>query len=135
MRILKPVGEELELEGRVYHLLFNLNVIDEIQEQYDMPIVDILNSIFDKEDKKKQKESYNTLAYMITVLLNEDIRIHNKKNEKDQWPEVTIEYIREEVLTNSTSGQLSLLILKAFNGTLPKSEDEGPNQESVQTKK
>lgn len=136
MRILKPIGEELEFDGKVRHLLFNINVIDEIQEHYDMYIVDTINSIFDNTNKENQKKSYNTLAYILTVLLNEDVRLHNKKNPKDTWDKVTEEYLKEEVLTAETSARLSILMLNAFNGNLPKSEeDDDPNQKSERTKK
>lgn len=137
MRILKPVGEKLELDGKLYHLLFNLNVIDEIQEYYDMPIVDVLNAMFDIKDKQKKRESYNMLAYVLTVLINEDIRIKNKKNPESEQEKITIEYLREEIITNETSSGLALLVLKAFNGTLTKDEDEDedPNLKGVQVKK
>lgn len=56
MKILKPVGQELEFDGKVRHLLFNVNVIDEIQEKYDTDVVDVLNTIFETQDKEKKKK-------------------------------------------------------------------------------
>ena len=136
MRILRPVGEEIQIDDKVRHLLFNINVIDEIQEHYDEYIVDVINSLFNNKDKKKQKQSYSTMVYILLTLLNEDVRLHNKRNPQDMWEELTEEFLKEEVVTNETSMTISLLILKAFNGTLPKSEgDSDPNLKGGQAKK
>jgi len=135
VRILKPVGEEIDFDGKTRHLLFNINVIDDIQEHFDMYIVDVLNSVFETENKEIQKKSYDTLSYILTSLLNEDVRMHNKNNTEDQWDEITEEYIKEELLTNGTSMVLGSLVLKSFNGSLPKTEEDDPNQKTGQKKK
>jgi hypothetical protein len=135
MRILKPVGTEIDIDGKERHLLFNINVIDELQEHFDMYIGDILNSLLERQDKEKQKAFYDTVVCILTVLLNEDVRLHNKHNPSDPWENITEEYLKEEVLTNSTSATITLEILKSFNGSLPKNEDDDPNLKSGKTKK
>jgi hypothetical protein len=135
MRILKPTGLEIEFDGKVRHLLFNFNVIYEIQEHFDMYIVDVLNLHFKKEtDKEIRKREYADLAYILTVLLAEDVRLHNEKNPSDQWEKITEEYIKSELITNGTSGNLWLLVIKAFNEDLPQNEDDDPNLTSEQKK-
>lgn len=135
MRILKPVGEELELDGRKYNLIFNVNVIDQLQETYDMAIVDILNSMFPKngDEKEVKMNSYKKVAYIAQVLINENIKLHNKENE-EKWEPITCEYIAE-MLDNITTIKLALLMLKSFNGTNSKSETNEKNVKSEQTKK
>jgi hypothetical protein len=135
MRILKPVGIEIDIDGKDRHLLFNVNVIDELQEHFDLYIGDILNALLDSQDKEKQKAFYDSIAFILAVLLNEDVRIHNKNNPNDPWEKITEEYLKEEVLTNSTSATITLEILKSFNGTLPKSEEDDPNLKSGKTRK
>jgi hypothetical protein len=136
MRILKPLGEEIIFDDKVRHLLFNINVIDEIQEYYDMYIVDVINMIFESKDRDVMKKSYDVLTYVLKTLLNEDVRLHNKKNPDDQWEALTEDFIKDEILTNETSMQIGLLVLNAFSGSLPKSKgDNNPNQMSGQTKK
>jgi hypothetical protein len=135
VRILKPVGEEIEFDSKVRHLLFNVNVIDDVQEHFDMYIVDVLNYIFEVEDKDVQRKSYDTLSYVLSSLLNEDVRIHNKNNPSDQWEEITEDFIKEEVLTNGNSPVFASLVLKSFNESLPKHEEDDPNQKSGQKKK
>jgi hypothetical protein len=135
MRILKPVGIEIDIDGKDRHLLFNVNVIDELQEHFDMYIGDILNALLDNQDKEKQKAFYDSIVYILAVLLNEDVRMHNKNNPSDPWEKITDEYLKEEILTNSTSAAIALEILKSFNGSLPKNEDDDPNLKSGKTKK
>lgn len=135
MRILKPVGEKFEFDDKVRHLLFNVNVIDEIQEHYDEYIVDVLNSMLDSKSKENQRNCYKKIAYILSVLLKEDIRLHNKNHPEDQWEEITEEYIKEEILTNNNSGIIAMAIIKAFSGTMPQDEDEDdPNLNTGQTK-
>ena len=134
MRILKPVGEVLQFDDKERHLLFNVNVIDQLQEDYDTDIVDIINTIFELKDKEKKKKSYGMLAHVLMVLLNEDVRLHNKYNPDDQWEELSEEYIRTEVLSNTTSKNIAILILLSFNGSMPKSDDTSPNEMSEQVK-
>lgn len=135
MRILKPQGIEIEFDDKKRHLLFNVNVIDEVQEKYDDYIVNILNSLFDKENNYNSRNAYNKLSFILLTLLNEDVRLHNKNNPDDKWEPITEDFINSELLTNDTSASLSILVLQSFNGTLPKSEDEDPNQASGTTKK
>ena len=130
MRILKPIGEEIEFDEKARHLLFNVNVIDEIQDHFDMHIIDALNLMFSAD-----KNEYDTIAYILTVLLNEDVRLHNKNFPTEQWENITEEFIKEEVLTNGTGKIISILIVKAFNGDLPKSEEDDPNAKSGKAKK
>jgi len=135
MRILMPVGEEIQFDDKLRHLLFNTNVIDEIQECYDDGIVDILNSMLGSKEKEGKKNQYDKLSYILLVLLNEDVRLHNKNNQNDKWEVLTEEFIRSELVTNTTSLELTMLVLTAFSGSVPKSTDSPPNVESDNIKK
>ena len=135
MRILMPVGEEIQFDDKLRHLLFNTNVIDEIQECYDDGIVDILNSMLGSKEKEGKKNQYDKLSYILLVLLNEDVRLHNKNKENDKWEVLTEEFVRSELVTNTTSLELTMLVLTAFSGSVPKSKDSPPNVESDNIKK
>lgn len=135
MRILKPVGVEIELDDKPRKLLFTVDIIDEVQNHYDMYVVDVLNSIFSSESKENMRDAYNKVSFIFTLLLNGDVKRHNKDNPGDIWNEITEEWIRSEWLTNSNVAIFGGLILKAFNESLPKSDDEDPNQKSGQVKK
>lgn len=121
MRILRPKGELLEIDNRKHHLLFDINAIDIIQEKYDRPIVDILNSLFSK-DKEDEKNSYNILAFILMTLINQDIEKHNEVS-NDKWEELTEKQVKR-LITNENSMAFSIFVLKIFNGNLPKSDGE-----------
>ena len=134
MRILRPVYEEVDFDGKTRRLPFNVLVIDEIQEHFDMGIADVLNSFFNKDS---EVELRNAIAYVFTVSINEDTRLHNKKYPNDLWEEITEEYVKEELLTNSAiTIEIGALLIESFNGTMPKSEEENdPNQKTGQVEK
>ena len=134
MRILRPKGEKLTIDDRTYHLLFNINTIDEIQEYFDKPIDEVLNDTLDIKNTENKKQSYNKIAYMLATLINQDVERHNKKSE-DKWEPVSEEWLKEEILTNETAIQAMALILKAFNGSVDTGDEKNPNQKSVQVKK
>ena len=134
MRILRPKGEKLTIDDRTYHLLFNINTIDEIQEHFDKPIDEVLNDTLDIKNTENKKQSYNKIAYMLATLINQDVERHNKKSE-DKWEPVSEEWLKEEILTNETAIQAMALILKAFNGSVDTGDEKDPNQKSVQVKK
>ena len=134
MRILRPKGEKLTIDDRTYHLLFNINTIDEIQEHFDKPIDEVLNDTLDLKNTENKKQSYNKIAYMLATLINQDVERHNKKSE-DKWEPVSEEWLKEEILTNETAIQAMALILKAFNGSVDTGDEKNPNQKSVQVKK
>ena len=126
MRILRPKGEKLTIDDRTYHLLFNINTIDEIQEHFDKPIDEVLNDTLDLKNTENKKQSYNKIAYMLTTLINQDVERHNKKSE-DKWGPVSEEWLKEEILTNETAIQAMALILKAFNGSVDTGDEKNPN--------
>lgn len=134
MRILRPKGEKLTIDDRTYHLLFNINTIDEIQEHFDKPIDEVLNDTLDLKNTENKKQSYNKIAYMLATLINQDVERHNKKSE-DKWEKISEEWLKEEILTNETAIQAMALILKAFNGSVDTGDEKDPNQKSVQVKK
>ena len=126
MRILRPKGEKLTIDDRTYHLLFNINTIDEIQEHFDKPIDEVLNDTLDLKNTENKKQSYNKIAYMLATLINQDVERHNKKSE-DKWEPVSEEWLKEEILTNETAIQAMALILKAFNGSVDTGDEKDPN--------
>lgn len=126
MRILRPKGEKLTIDDRTYHLLFNINTIDEIQEYFDKPIDEVLNDTLDLKNTENKKQSYNKIAYMLATLINQDVERHNKKSE-DKWEPVSEEWLKEEILTNETAIQAMALILKAFNGSVDTGDEKNPN--------
>jgi hypothetical protein len=63
MSAIKDGRLPIELNGKEYHLLFSLNVIDEIQDKFDG--IDSLG------EKMSGKEGFKNLRWLLTRLLNE----------------------------------------------------------------
>lgn len=63
MSAIKDGRLPIELNGREYHLLFSLNVIDEMQDKFGS--FDKLNEVL------SGKESIKNLRWLLTMLLNE----------------------------------------------------------------
>lgn len=129
MEILKQMGEPLNIDDKERHLLFTLNVIDEIQEHYDKLISDVLSEMLGESEEQRRK-SYSVLRYVVTALVNEDVEIHNEASE-DKWQNVTEEYIGRR-LNNRNYGEVALRVIRAFQRHLPESDDNDPNQTTGQ---
>lgn len=133
MRILKPQGIEINIDELPRHILFDLNVIDEIQEHYDEPIHDIITKIFG-ETKDERKQSYKLLRYVLTALINEDVALHNELS-GEQWETVSELYIGS-IINSGNIGMVSDILYRAYTAQFPKaSEDEqSPNVRSGTTR-
>lgn len=135
MRILKPEGIPFTFDDKDRRLLFTIDAIDAIQEKYNEYIVDIINSLIDIENKDAQRRAYNRTAYILYVLWNQDVEIHNEEHPEDKWQYISEEYIRKRILNNTNVGMAILAIINAFNEGMPKSEDDDdPNLKSGQQK-
>lgn len=130
MRVLKPQGIPVNFDGIERNFIFNINVIDEIQEHYDTDIVSAINFILNSEnDPELKKKAYDNLCYFVMVLANEDTRIYNKTADVKR-KNIDIEYLKE-ILTHKTASQLVVDIYKAFTESMPKSDgDDNPNATS-----
>jgi hypothetical protein len=65
MSAIKDGRYEVELNGKKYHLLFSLNVLDELQDRFGG--YDKLDNVFDKNNKNMIKD----LKWLLTALINE----------------------------------------------------------------
>ena len=75
MRDLKPTGVIFEIDEHERHLILTLNVIDEIQEHYNMSLTDVC-TLFKDELKR-----FAVVRYMLYVMLKEDAEIQNEFSE------------------------------------------------------
>lgn len=83
---MKDVSREIEYNGRKYKLVFNLNVMEAIQEEY---------GTFEKwgdltegktEDGDKKEPNIKAIVFGVTQMLNEGIDIENEENGTDEKP-------------------------------------------------
>ena len=135
MRILKPQGIEINIDELPRKIMFDLNVNDEIQDRYDEPVHDIMSKIFG-ETKEERKQSYKLLRCVITILINEDVALHNKYNSSEGiWDFVTELYVGSKI-NEGNIGAVSDVLWRAYMAQFPKvSEDEqSPNVRSGLTR-
>lgn len=110
MSDLNPKPIIITLGDKDYGLLFDLNVMDDIQDKYDIPI----SKIFELLDDPKQH--LKVVRYVLTLLINEAADT--------------------EIVTEKQIGRLinprnimptKIKIAEAFSATLPESGDNDPN--------
>lgn len=76
----KNINSSIEYKGKTYNLVFNLNVMEDIQEEYGS--VEIWGELV--EDKKEP--SAKAIKYGLTAMINEGIDIYNEENEDRREP-------------------------------------------------
>lgn len=75
MSYIKPHGRYIEVNGKEYHLLFTLGVIDELQDRTQMSATDIIASLADKETMEV------TVKVLLRYLIGEPIEVEPDKLE------------------------------------------------------
>ena len=68
----------IDYKGEKYELVFNLNVMEEIQAEYGS--VEAWGYLVEAEEEPKAKD----IKYGFTVMLNEGIDIYNEEHESDE---------------------------------------------------
>nr|DAV83583.1 MAG TPA: tail tube protein [Caudoviricetes sp.] len=127
MSDLRPKGVTITIDGTERNLLFTLNVIDEIQDHYDMAMTEVWDKLTDKREAEK------TIRYLLCTLLNDEAE-REKRNGRElkNYTEKEVGWI---ISVDDVDEILSAL-LKAYGVSLPEpDEDEHPNQKSGQMKK
>lgn len=119
MSDLKPKGVPLILGEEERHLLFTLNVVDEIQDHYGCALEEVMDRLTDK------KESSKTLRYLVMALLNDEEERSGKEGRKA--------YTEKEVgwlITQDNVIDVTVAVLKAYGLSLPEPDGyESPNAE------
>lgn len=115
MSDLRPVGVPVIIEGVERHMLFTLNVIDEVQEHYDKPLAEIINELMEKASAVK------TMRYLTYALLEDEVQ------RKEAAGESLKHYSEKEIgwlITRENQEEILLVILKAYGLALPENEEE-----------
>ena len=78
---MKDFSGEIEYRGKKYKLVFDLNVMEEIQEKYET-----LEKWGDLTDGKKGEPNAKAIIFGFTSMLNEGIEITNEEKGTDDKP-------------------------------------------------
>ena len=127
MSDLKPTGIALMIDGVERHLLFTLNVDDDIQAHFDAPIEEVVNMLTDKKTASK------ALKFTLAALLNDEVDRLDHAGEKHNLKK----YTEQEVgwlITRENMAEVMIAVLKAYGLSLPEPDEfESPNAGSGQT--
>lgn len=122
MSDLRPKGIPVTIGGEERNFLFTLNAIDDIQDHFEMSLAEIISNLVDKE------LSYKTMRYIIMALLNDEAEREAAAGE-DRYKRVTEKEVGW-LVTLENEATIVLALLEAYGYSLPKGEDEDPNQMS-----
>lgn len=78
---MKEMRNEIEYKGVKYNLVFNLNVMEEIQDEYGT-----LENWGSQTDASKGEPNAKAVLFGFTAMLNEGIDIDNEENGTDIKP-------------------------------------------------
>jgi len=135
MRILRPKGEMINIDDKDRRLLFTINVIDELQETFNLPVSKIISKLFSDEEDDTLT-SFALLRTILTVLINDDVELYNEENEEKREL-VTEKYVGRKI-TYTNVAEVSLKVLNAYKRSLgilkDEEDDDSPNLKSVQSK-
>ncbi len=116
MSDLRPKPPEIELGGKKYGVLFNLNAIDEIQDRFDIPISKLADLMQD------ERKVFKVLKTLLAVLINEAID-DSESGEKH----VDDKFIGRKI-TVADIPNLKDTVFSAFMAGMPEGDDDDPTQ-------
>lgn len=126
MSDLKPESTKIKLGNKEYGLRFTLNAIDDIQEQFNIPVAAL------PELLKDERSQIRNLKILLAILINEDIECTAEESgEKPQ--RIDERFVGRHIEVANMRSMMSA-ILQAFFDGLPETDDEDadPNAQSGQ---
>ena len=129
MSVFKPRGIAIVLNGEERHFLFTLNMIDQIEEKYGKPLLEII------EDVANDTGGGHLLRDLVVMLLNDEAERNRRMQSSVEYATVTAEDVGDMIGLDNYY-EVMKAFLKAYGISMPEAdEDEDPNQESGQMKK
>ena len=128
MSDVKPRGVPIELDGATRHFFFTLNVIDQLEDEYDKTLYEIVDEL------TVTNRNSHMLRDVVTVLLNSEAERNVRLGADTAQMAVSQEDVGEMIGLDNYNEVLRA-VLEAYGVSLPeKEEDEDPNGMSGQTK-
>lgn len=119
MSDLRTKPPEIELGGKKYGVLFNLNAIDEIQDRFDIPISQL------GELMQDERKVFKVLKSLLAILINE--AIDDSENGETHVDE---KFVGRKIAVADIP-TLKDKVFAAFTAGMPEGEDdEAPNAQS-----
>lgn len=102
---MKDVSSTIQYKGKDYKLVFNLNVMEEIQEEYGT--IEKWGSLCEPSEKNKEPD-VKALKYGFRAMLNEGIDIDNEENGTND-PPLTLKQIGRMISELGTNDAMNVL--------------------------
>lgn len=120
MSDLRPKSTKITLGGEEYGLLFSIKAVDEIQDHFDMPILDLATVL------SEPRKMYKNAAHILAVLINANIDCLNDDGEKRPYTDEA--YITKHFTTGEFRNATKK-IFQAFIASAPEpGEDSDPQK-------
>ncbi len=126
MSDLKPRGIPVELDGVERHLLFTLNIIDEIQDRYEKNIHEVICSLGEERDEN------HVLRELVTILLNDEAKRSERLYGEKKFEKVTEKDVGEMIGLDNY-WEVTAKVMQAYGISIPEADEDDPNGESRQT--
>ena len=124
MGIFKPRGVAIVLNGEERHFLFTLNMIDQIEEKYDKPLMEVL----------EDAGNGHLMRDIVVILLNDEAERNKRMKASVEYSTVTEADVGDMIGLDNYYEVMKAL-LKAYGISMPEvDEEEDPNQKSGQMK-
>ena len=103
----KDIKQSIKYKGKDYELVFNLNVMEQIQEAYGS--VEAWGKLVEAEAEPKAKD----IKYGFTAMLNEGIDIYNEENDDERpfFTEKQVGRIISEIGLNNAARALNKTVV------------------------
>ncbi len=121
MSDMRPKGIPVMLDGVERHILFSLNVIDNIQDQFDLSLEEVIDQLTDK------RKSNQTLKLLLKTLLEDEIERKEYAREEHGLKRYTEKELGW-LISQENVAEVMLAVLRAYGVSLPELEDDYPNQ-------
>jgi predicted metal-dependent enzyme (double-stranded beta helix superfamily) len=114
MSDLKPTGSKIKLGNNEYGMRFTLNVIEDIQDHFNINVSDI-DSLFSDE-----RNQIKNIRYLLTVLINENIDCEDDET-GEKTPHLDERYVGRHIdLANV--GDMKAAIFSTASKGMPESD-------------
>lgn len=117
MSDLRPKHPEIEIGGKKYGVLFNLNAIDEIQDRFDIPISQLA------ELMQNERKVFKVLKTLLAILINEAI-----DDSESGEPHVDENFVGRKI-TVADIPTLKDKVFAAFTAGMPESDADPTTSE------
>lgn len=117
MSDLRPKPQQIEIGGKKYGVLFNLNAIDEIQDKFNIPISKLADLMQD------ERKVFKVLKSLIAILINEAI-----DDAENGEPHIDEKFIGRKI-TVADIPNLKMNVFSAFTMGMPESDGDPTQSE------